>query len=395
MASFLLTWNPTRWAWDDLADAALQTAEGTPHQMQWSCGNTRAIKRGDTVFLVKLGTQPKGIIAGGIVTSDEPVERPHWDDERAAQGDVGLFVEVEFERILDPTVYPLLKVDEFKKGPLSTVHWFSQSSGVRLPDEAATELATLWAEHVQTVSPPTQKPRNPPWQRDELLLALDVYFRFGPNRLGPNHEEIRTLSEVLNGLPIHKNRPDAEKFRNPNGVYMKLMNFRRFDPSYTGKGLQRGNKLEAVVWEEFVGQKELLSHIAAAIRAKYQSQEVVELDGGEEEEGFIEGKVVYRVHVTKERNKALVAAAKKRARERDGRLRCAVCTFDFGVFYGEVGEDFIECHHTQPLSELTKETKTRVEDIALLCSNCHRMVHRYRPWLRMDELHLIVKRQRT
>jgi 5-methylcytosine-specific restriction protein A len=58
------------------------------------------------------------------------------------------------------------------------------------------------------------------------------------------------LSELLKALPIHAHRPDAEKFRNPNGVSMKLSNFLRFDPSYQGKGLPRGNRLEREVWDE-------------------------------------------------------------------------------------------------------------------------------------------------
>ena len=55
------------------------------------------------------------------------------------------------------------------------------------------------------------------------------------------------LSEVLNRLPIHSVRPDQHRFRNANGVYMKLCNFLRFDPSYTGKGLSRGGADEETV----------------------------------------------------------------------------------------------------------------------------------------------------
>jgi predicted HNH restriction endonuclease len=30
--------------------------------------------------------------------------------------------------------------------------------------------------------------------------------------------------------------------------------------------------------------------------------------------------------------------------------------------------------------------KTKIEDIAMLCPNCHRMAHKKRPWLKMSEL---------
>ena len=34
---------------------------------------------------------------------------------------------------------------------------------------------------------------------------------------------------------------------------------------------------------------------------------------------------------------------------------------------------------------------TKAEDIALLCSNCHKMVHRKRPWLSMKNLKEILE----
>jgi hypothetical protein len=46
-----------------------------------------------------------------------------------------------------------------------------------------------------------------------------------------------------------------------------------------------------------------------------------------------------------------------------------------------LGEDFIECHHTLALSELQEKRPARIDEIALVCSNCHRMIHRRRPWL--------------
>jgi len=97
--------------------------------------------------------------------------------------------------------------------------------------------------------------------------------------------------------------------------------------------------------------------------------------------GFPEGKRVERIHLTRERDSRVVVLAKSRARSRDGRLACEACGFDFVDTYGEQGEGFIEAHHTAPLSELSEATMTTVEDLALLCANCHRMIHRVRPWL--------------
>ena len=54
--------------------------------------------------------------------------------------------------------------------------------------------------------------------------------------------------------------------------------------------------------------------------------------------------------------------------------------------YGPKGNGYIECHHTKPVSELLPNEKTNMDDLVLLCSNCHRMVYRTRPWLSIDEL---------
>lgn len=110
--------------------------------------------------------------------------------------------------------------------------------------------------------------RNPTWTRDELILALDLYFRLGPSRLSASHPEIVALSEALNALPIHADRPDVARFRNPNGVYMKLCNFLRLDPTYVGVGLQRGSRADEEVWKEFAGDQQRLRAAAESIRAQ-------------------------------------------------------------------------------------------------------------------------------
>lgn len=103
--------------------------------------------------------------------------------------------------------------------------------------------------------------------------------------------------------------------------------------------------------------------------------------------GFPEGKLKERLHLSRERNRTLVLEAKRSAQNRDGCLKCACCDFDFFATYGEVGKGFIEAHHTKPVSTLHENgEETSIEDIALVCSNCHRMLHRKRPWLEMNEL---------
>ena len=101
---------------------------------------------------------------------------------------------------------------------------------------------------------------------------------------------------------------------------------------------------------------------------------------------FPEGAEKRRLHLIRERNQMVVAQAKALGLHRDPLLRCQVCGFSFAERYGELGRGFIEAHHTLPVAQLKKGSRTRVDDIALVCSNCHRMIHSGEKSLEIDEL---------
>ena len=68
---------------------------------------------------------------------------------------------------------------------------------------------------------------------------------------------------------------------------------------------------------------------------------------------------------------------------------CMGCGFDFKRIYGERGKDYIEAHHLIPLYELPEGkpvTMDPAKDFAVLCANCHRIVHRRKPMLSLTEL---------
>ena len=110
----------------------------------------------------------------------------------------------------------------------------------------------------------------------------------------------------------------------------------------------------------------------------------VKTAAGQQQE-FVEGTRRKREAYFFARNPALVREAK-----RHYGYRCMVCQFDFEEQYGDVGHEYIECHHLNPLSERRGEEEdealTKLEDVAVLCANCHRMVHKTRPALSLEEL---------
>jgi 5-methylcytosine-specific restriction protein A len=230
--------------------------------------------------------------------------------------------------------------------------------------------------------------RNPDWTRDELILALDMYLAHAGSPPGKGSKEIHALSDLLNQLGRRLGVTGDERYRNPNGVYMKLMNFRRFDSTYGGVGLRRGGHEEERVWADFATDRERCRAVAAAIRAAVVSGEPLAVSPEDEDEMFEaeEGRLLTRLHHSRERNRRLVAKCKERCIKKQGRVSCEACGFDFERIYGERGRGFIECHHTRPVHTLRPGDKTRLEDLALLCANCHRMIHAGRSWLTVAAL---------
>lgn len=255
-----------------------------------------------------------------------------------------------------------------------------------LTNESVALLEARWNKEGTTV-------RNPPWSRDEVILALDTYFQNNPLRINKDHAAVIELSTILNELGERLGKKVSSDFRNPNGAYMKLCNFLHLDPAYEGTGLSSVSTMDRAIWEEYSNSRDELRALAASIRSTIASSEELapaSIAAGEEEE-FPEGALKFRQHTTRERNRELVRKAKNRAKILRGRLDCEICGFNFTSIYGVIGEDFIECHHTIPVSKLIPNSKTRIEDVALLCANCHRMVHRRRPWLRIQELRSLLQ----
>jgi hypothetical protein len=85
------------------------------------------------------------------------------------------------------------------------------------------------------------------------------------------------------------------------------------------------------------------------------------------------------------RNRRLVSAAKRAFKRKHGRLFCEVCDLDFSARYGERGKNYIEAHHIIPISRLTAMTVLTIADLAMVCANCHRMLHRL-PWISIKKL---------
>ncbi len=96
-----------------------------------------------------------------------------------------------------------------------------------------------------------------------------------------------------------------------------------------------------------------------------------------------EGKLRLVTHYARERNRSIIRAKKQQALQNKS-LECEVCEFSF---IDKFGVEFIECHHKIPISQ-SGVAETKLDDLGLVCANCHRMLHKQFDgfFLTMEEL---------
>ena len=234
-----------------------------------------------------------------------------------------------------------------------------------------------------------------PLSQDEWLLCLEVYLRYrgqpAPSATSPEMNELsdsmRRIRAALAGKP-------AKSFRPPKGVHRRILEFKHLDEN-PEKAHEKPQSARDV-WATWGGQSHAtVVQVTNAIKACASADEVQAVEETDIEYNYhaVESQILTRVHSVRERDRKIVAIKKERFQdENEGRLYCEACFFDFDRTYPQHGKGYIECHHIKPLSDLRPGEVTTLDDLALLCSNCHRMVHYRRPWLDMRNLVQILNR---
>ena len=100
-----------------------------------------------------------------------------------------------------------------------------------------------------------------------------------------------------------------------------------------------------------------------------------------------EEKKKLRFHKSFERNQKLSKEAKK-----IHGYTCMACGFNYEEKYGEIGKDYIEAHHLIPFNQLDENTDLfPKKDVAVLCANCHRMIHRFEDTSNIKKFKKLIK----
>jgi len=194
------------------------------------------------------------------------------------------------------------------------------------------------------------------------LFETDLvsFPKTGKNYISACQEFMRETEEILKNYPVEE---------------IHLRNWNKYFQINSHLHIKQKTKFEKVDWIWLVQDFHLFVHrnILNLYNAKGKDKNPSLID--DFEPTVIEGKSKLAHHMRYERNSKLVRKIKEAAIKSNPMLNCDVCGFSFFEKYGVIGQGFIEAHHKNPLSK-TKETKTTKKDIALVCSNCHRMIHK-------------------
>lgn len=116
------------------------------------------------------------------------------------------------------------------------------------------------------------------------------------------------------------------------------------------------------------------------------------------EEGALDRRTIEQRRRSEKLRKVAIQEFK---RKHENRVFCEACNFDFSKTYGKYGKDFIEVHHKMPVHEMNirgsrNQLTEALKGVTLLCSNCHRIVHREKgQMLSISKLKKIIKGKST
>jgi len=223
------------------------------------------------------------------------------------------------------------------------------------------------------------------WTYEEVVLAGDLVATNDWKGLRKDDPRVADLSSLLRAASIHPVEGRSDNFRSINSIARKTYDIATLHPDYDGEATKGGRHDAKVLWE-YMSEPERMHALAHAVRASLLKQAVASLNSTDLEVLSTQAGMPHALaHLHREQDGRARSLRIDTALSMEGALRCEVCEFDFAHVYGELGKEYIEVHHVRPLHE-PGPANTRPEDLALLCSNCHRMIHRAQPWLNPAQL---------
>ncbi|MDT3322022.1 HNH endonuclease [Shewanella sp. SP1S2-4] len=230
-------------------------------------------------------------------------------------------------------------------------------------------------------------------KNDDCINNITVIWTAGPNSGGTAivgwyknatvYRDAQLLNapselQIQNGISMYRILADAS-----DAVLLPVHKRNFMIPRAVKGGIGQSNVWYADKPESAVLVKEAL----ALVNSEQYGTSLPDLD---DVNGAYEGNPRFVSHLKRERNQKIVEQKKQDTLNKLGILRCEVCDFDFEKVYGMHGMGFCEVHHLLPLHKADGIVKTELDDLAIICSNCHRIIHRIDPMPSINELSKIV-----
>jgi hypothetical protein len=142
MKAYLFGWNPQKFAWSDMDDDIKKLAGTGKLKDNWSVISHKSIRPGDRAFIVRVGVEPKGIFASGIVASEA---YPAFRNGRHYYR-----ITIALDVLLNPDKERILTLDILKTGNLAWQNWTPQASGISIKPELVDEVEQVWLNFLST-----------------------------------------------------------------------------------------------------------------------------------------------------------------------------------------------------------------------------------------------------
>jgi hypothetical protein len=215
------------------------------------------------------------------------------------------------------------------------------------------------------------------WNSSEIVAALHLY------------EGLRGL-EISTKIGSPVEQLSRVVCRVNSGIYNKLMNFRALDPRAPQSGLDAGSKLDKIVWAEFFdelsGQMrfDILEAEYARLWQNVQQTEVTLAEAeviealSKKDLSELKAQYMAKQPVSRPPRRSVSSLVFLRdslvvvLRKKLSNGHCEVPNCMNHHFETDAGENFVEIHHIQPLSEGGPD---RIENTVALCPNHHRHIH--------------------
>lgn len=212
--------------------------------------------------------------------------------------------------------------------------------------------------------------RQPKWLTDEVILAIDAYYRINDVKdITKNNRVVIELSDLLKSLPFHKNKDEI--FRNVSGVIMTLLNIASLDET-SSYFFGKASKLQKKIYQYFTDKRKVLRSISIAIRNCLPLP--FEYYNSTNPTNFMVSDILYLYHLFIE-NKSNVSILTKRDFLRRRRSKCSVCGLYLMELYGENGCELLELHYTENIQNYGNEMKILPGKFIAMCPNCHKLAH--------------------